>query len=97
MADIHETNVPEEILKNPVYAILARLEEDANTLYSVSEVDREVLHRLVKGGAKLGPEDGEKLRDALRSMETVAEYAAAARHAIEEVRKNPHGGRAGQG
>ncbi len=86
MPDVRDTNDPEEILANPLQAILARLEEDANKLYALSEVDKEVLRRLVEGKGSLDPEQGERLEEALRYIRGVTTNAASARRAIERLR-----------
>lgn len=86
MADVRGTNDPEEILKNPLPAILARLEEDSNKLYALGEVDKEVLRRLAEGKDSVEPERGERLEEALRDMRSLTGNASSARRAIERLR-----------
>ena len=86
MPSAHETNDPEEILKNPLPAILERLEGDTNKLYALAEVDKEVLRRLAEGTYSPGTEQQERLEEALRYMRSVASNAASARRAIQRLR-----------
>ncbi len=86
MAERRGSNDPEEILKQPLHEILARLEEDADRLYATGEIDKAVLRRLVEGKGSLGREQGERLEEALRYVQSLIGNASAARRAIQRAR-----------
>jgi hypothetical protein len=81
----HDTNDPEQILKNPVHEILRRLREDANKLASLGAIDQEVLRRLVGSNKTPESERDEKLQEALHCVEAIVKDAYQARHALDEV------------
>jgi hypothetical protein len=47
MVSVHDSNDPEEILKNLLHEIMIRLREDSNKLKSLGAVDQAVLRGVV--------------------------------------------------
>ena len=81
----HDTNDPEQILKNPVHEVMRRLREDTNKLASLGTIDQQVLRRFVDPNKTPKSERDEKLEETLRCVEAIVKNAYQARHALDEI------------
>jgi hypothetical protein len=81
----HDSNDPEQILKNPLDAILIRLREDSTRLKSLGAVDQAVLRGAVDRKDVPKSERDERLEEALSCVEAKVRNVSQARHAIDEI------------
>jgi hypothetical protein len=65
----HDSNDPEQMLKNPLDEILIRLREDSNRLKSVGAIDYAVLRGVVDRKDVSKSERDERLEEALSCVE----------------------------
>jgi hypothetical protein len=84
---VYDTKDPDEIIEHSVYEILDRLVFDANNLYALSEIDKAVLRKLADPSKSVKSEQEERLAEALRCIENVADNAAQARHSLTKYKK----------
>ena len=81
----HDSNDPEQILKNPLDEILIRLRGDSNRLKFLGAVDYAVLRGVVDRKDVSKSERDERLEEALSCVEAKVRNVSQARHAIEEI------------
>jgi hypothetical protein len=81
----HDSNDPEQILKNPLDEILLRLREDSNRLKSLGAVDHAVLRGVVDRKDVSKSERDERLEEAVSCVEAKVRNVSQARHAIDEI------------
>jgi hypothetical protein len=85
MVSVHNSNDPEQILKNPSHEIMIRLREDSNKLKSLRAVDQAVLRGVVDRKKVPKSERAERLEEALCCVEAIVRNASQARHAIDDI------------
>ena len=80
----HDSNDPEQILKNPLDEISIRLRGDSNRLKLLGALDYAVLRGVVDRKDVSKSERDERLEEALSCVEAKVRNVSQARHAIEE-------------